>query len=351
MPHLLPILLAATLAGSVLAQPPPVSPSSAYVEKWLAAPAKAGVYAGLFPRFRFTDHLAAAIADHDMPLVAALLPLLREANEAEITLLRLELAAAGQQAEAAQTVAAKLDELIRLLAERPLAGAPDQIEREALAGSALRFHAAAASSRAAIPAITRRLGRLGAGDGAALSLTPPPALPDLDPATFAARSPVLAVLRMIAERRLSTLAGLPHATAPVEAVFPAAGDFPEPVIVRLGGRDPLSTDTRETLGRDDRAVLEEAIARRLDAIRALRVVAAALPADRIRAMAETAALAERQFRQGAIPVALFLESQQSWLETLETRNDAILDLWREVLELQSLVGRAAAPAEPASNTP
>jgi len=63
-------------------------------------------------------------------------------------------------------------------------------------------------------------------------------------------------------------------------------------------------------------------------------------------MAETAALAERQFRQGAISIALFLESQQGWLETLETRNEALLSLWREVLELQSLAGREATSVSP-----
>lgn len=326
-------------------QPTTISPS-AYVEKWIAAPKEAGTYAGIFPRFRFTEQLAAAIADQDKTLVAALVPLLREANEAEITLLRLELGIATEQAAAATTLATNLDNLLRLLAERPVSGAPDQIERETLAGAALRFHAAAATARAVLPAIGRRLEKLGAIDASALPATPPPTQALPTPATLAEKSPVLSVLSMIAERHLASFSGLALATTPLESIYGSESDFPPPVIVRLGGRDPLSAKTRAALARDDRAALEEAIALRLEAIAALRPVVEALPEERLRAMAETAALAERQFRQGAISIALFLESQQGWLETLETRNKALLSLWREVLELQSLAGREPASVNP-----
>lgn len=336
---------------TVVAQSPPVSSPTAFVEKWIAEPTKAGTYTGIFPRFRFSDQLAAAIADEDKALVTALLPLLQEANESEITLLRLELGAARQQADAATTLASNLDNLNRLISERPVAGAPDRIERETVAGAALRFHVAAAAAKAVIPAITRRLEKLGAQDTSPLSLTSPHTPPNSDPAALAAASPVLPILGMIAERRLSTLSGLPLATTPLESVYVSESNFPHPVIVRLGGRDPLSKETRASLNRDDLAALEEAIALRLDTIAALGTVAEALPEERIRVMAETAELGERQFRQGAISIALFFESQESWLEALETRNDALLALWRETLELQSLVGRFASLIETVPVTP
>ena len=330
----------------VVAQPPSVSTACAYVEKWVAEPSKAGIYTGVFPRFRFTEHLASAIADQDKSLVTALLPLLREANEAEITLLRLELGATKQQADAAATLATNLDKLNDLLSQRPVAGAPDRIERETLAGAALRFHAAAAAARSALPAITRRLEKLASRDVTPLPLSPPELPPSSDPAALAGTSPVLGVLGMIAERRLSSLSGLPHATTPLEAIYVSESGFPQPVIIWLGGRDPLSRQTKASLAQDDRAALEETIALRLDAIASLGTVATALPEDRIRAMSETAELAERQFRQGAISIALFLEAQQGWLETLETRNKAILDLWREIFELQSLIGGQTISASP-----
>ena len=94
MRRFLPPAFALFITATVVAQSPPVSPAHAYVEKWIAAPDQAGTYTGILPRFRFTDHLAAAIADHDQALVNALLPLLREAHECEVTLLRLELGAA-----------------------------------------------------------------------------------------------------------------------------------------------------------------------------------------------------------------------------------------------------------------
>ncbi len=345
----LPPALALLFIMPVVAQPPLFSTPSVYVEKWIAEPSKAGTYTGVFPRFRFTEHLASALADQDKSLVTALLPLLREANEAEITLLRLELGATKQQADAAATLATNLDKLNGLLSERPITGAPDRIERETLAGAALRFHAAAAAARSVLPAITRRLEKLGSGDVTPLPLSPPQVPPSSDPAALAATSPVLGILGMIAERRLSTLSGLPLTTTPFESVYVSESDFPQPVIIRLGGRDPLSKETKTSLARDDRTALEETIALRLDVIAALSTAAAALPEDRILAMAETAALAERQFRQGAISIALFLEAQQGWLETLETRNDAILDLWREIFELQSLIGGQTISASPYPN--
>ncbi len=350
MRNLLPPTLFFLCAVQLSAQPSAALSPSAYVEEWIVAPKEAGTYAGIFPRFRFTDHLTAAIADQDKALVKALLPLLRDANAAEITLLRLQLGVATEQAAVATTLATNLDGLIRLLADRPVSGAPDRIERETLAGAALRFHASAASAQAVLPAISRRLEKLGATDLSTLPPTLPPPQPTSDPATLAENSPTLAVLDMIAERRIASFSGLPLFTSPLESIYMSESDFPQPVIVRLGPRDPLSEKTRVSLARDDRTALEEAIALRLDAIAALRPVVEALPEDRLRAMADTAALAERQFRQGAIPIALFLESQQGWMETLEKRNEALLNLWRETLELQSLVGRNSATHDNPFNT-
>lgn len=346
--RLAPILAIAWIPAQAALGNPSQGPSAAYVEKWLASPDTAGSYAGVFPRFRFTEQLAAAVADQDRPLVAALLPLLAQANQAEILLLRLELGAARQQADAAQSVADEIEKLVRTFADRPAAGSPAQIERETIAGSALRLGAMAATARVQMPAIERRLKDLGAEDLAPVPLTPPPELTSTDPEGLAAASPVLKILEMLSERHLSTLTGLPHATLPLDPMFQAAGDFPEPVVVRLGGSHPLAATTSATLHRDQLSMLKEAIARKLDAIAAQRRFMNTLPDERLRAVSESAALAGRQFQQGAISPSLFLEAQQNWIETMEMRNKALISLWREVLDLGTLTGSAPFATAPSS---
>jgi cobalt-zinc-cadmium efflux system outer membrane protein len=82
--------------------------------------------------------------------------------------------------------------------------------------------------------------------------------------------------------------------------------------------------------------LTEAIQRRLDAIAALQPVIRAFPEDRLARMLAAAELADRQYRQGAIPLNLLIETQRATFEALRARSEALLMLWRETLELQSL---------------
>lgn len=110
----------------------------------------------------------------------------------------------------------------------------------------------------------------------------------------------------LTEAELAPLSGVPPASQALEPVFAPDRGLPAPTVVRIGALDPLSQGAPEALAADARAALTEAIALRLDALTALRAVD--LPEARLDAMADTAALAERQFRQGAIPLAPYLAS-------------------------------------------
>ena len=54
-------------------------------------------------------------------------------------------------------------------------------------------------------------------------------------------------------------------------------------------------------------------------------------------MIAAAELADRQYRQGALPISLLIETQKAVFEAQSTRTNALLNLWRETLELRSLM--------------
>lgn len=311
-------------------------PSVSYLEHWLRSPEKAGTYAGPAPEFRYGPLLSEAIADRDRPLVEALLPLYRQAVVFDRDLLSLELNLNRESAVAANEIADQLESLIALLTDRPVAGPASEIEREALSGVAGRFRVEEAKTTATIPALERRLALLGgqARENTAQSETPP--VVSGDAATLAASSPLVPLFGLLAERRVTPLAALPMQSESLSANWSEAEAVPEPAFVRWGGRDPFSPKTKAEIMDADRMVLTEFIQRRLDRIAAWRLAETAVSAARLDKMQAAAALAFRQYRQGAIPISLLIESQDSWFEALQARHEVILQLWRETYDLQSM---------------
>jgi cobalt-zinc-cadmium efflux system outer membrane protein len=53
---------------------------------------------------------------------------------------------------------------------------------------------------------------------------------------------------------------------------------------------------------------------------------------------EASALADQQYRSGAIGVQLYLDTQREYLSAVQTWNGAVLDAWRSVLDLNLLTG-------------
>lgn len=69
------------------------------------------------------------------------------------------------------------------------------------------------------------------------------------------------------------------------------------------------------------------------------------PSETVQQLREAADLADRQYRLGAINVQLYLEVQRQFLNAQEIRNQAILEGWRNKLDLQLLTGTMDLPVE------
>lgn len=334
------LLLAAASATPVAAQT--TNAASGFLDRWLQDPDHAVTFSGRTPRFRYADALAEAITDRDTDLVAALAPLFAASRDAELKLLALEIAALRRTAAVAEGIATQNDSLVALVRERPAAGPSGQIERETLSGVAVRFHVAAAEAKAQIPAMERRLAALGGNPD---DVPPfPEALPTPDPRdadALLSASPLPGVARLLIQRSLSPLSPSPTRTSALDTVFVDESNLPPPFLVRWGGGDPVSSGTRDAMLNDELTVIREAIQRRLDAIKAWTTAAATIPPDRLRAMGEASELAVRQYRQGAIPISLLIESQDAWFEAMQKSQEVHLHFWRETLELATLTEHPA----------
>ena len=328
------ILLPASVWG---AGTPADNPHTAFVRSWLDSPEKAGTHISPAVRFPFQEVLQKALRDQDRELVRALLPLYANAEESEIQITSMELAVHRQLAESAKQTASRLSELVNALEGRPAAGTAGQIEREALAAASLPFEAAAAESLAKIPALQRRLIILGVPTDTPIpKLSAPPVPASTDAASLAAASPLVRIFDLLADRSLSPLEVPDPAASTLGLPFSAEGDELASAIVVLGQQNRNSHKTRDQFRQVNAQVLTEAIQRRLDAIASLRALLNSLPEEKFERMAAAADLADRQYRQGAIPPGLLIETQNVVFEARKTRLFALLRLWRESLDLRSL---------------
>jgi len=323
------------IAGSAPAPDVSRNPHVVFLKAWLNKPG--GAHPAPAIRFRFAGRLNDALRDQDRPLVRELVPLYERALASEIQMLGFEFSARSRQAELARQMADQLRSLAGRMAERPAAGMPGRLERETLEAAAVPFGVETAGCLAKLAPLARRLELLGARPEAAGIPDPePPA--SADAAALADASPVRRVLDLLAERRFAALE-MPDPSPPdIAPVFVDGDSLPVNIVTRHAVPDRFSSKTLEDMRRDDRAALVEAIQRRLDAIAALQPLVQAFPQEKIARMMEAADLAERQYRQGAIPLGLFLETQKAVFEAHRARTDALLDLWRETMELRSLTG-------------
>lgn len=69
------------------------------------------------------------------------------------------------------------------------------------------------------------------------------------------------------------------------------------------------------------------------------------PAETIQKLREAADFADRQYRLGAINIQLYLEVQRQFLSAQEIRSKALLEAWRNRLDLQLLTGAVDLPLE------
>ena len=69
---------------------------------------------------------------------------------------------------------------------------------------------------------------------------------------------------------------------------------------------------------------------------AAREVVKSIPPTLIENLQKASDLAERQYRVGALGVNLLLETHREYLEALKTREEASIQAWRNILDLELL---------------
>ena len=72
------------------------------------------------------------------------------------------------------------------------------------------------------------------------------------------------------------------------------------------------------------------------ALKAAREVVNAIPPKLITNLQAASDLAERQYRVGALGVNLLIEIHREYLDALEARNNAVIQAWRNGLDLEFL---------------
>jgi len=289
--------------------------------------------------FRSSDALRDALLNRDRELVALYVDEFRFALAAEVRLKAIAYQGSLESAATAADLAARIQALVKMLEQRPAAGTESLIERRILEGAALPFVRVAAEQKLAAEqtrlALNHLLGRLA---DTPINVTDAFTLPLEEKPT----APSEALLN--AQRKAELTRGLSGFDA-VESIEKYAVG---PWFTRggLGAFDPLDMVTqfggssipqRERLLADAERKLQRELARRSAAYLSARDVVQAIPADLIANLAAVSEVADRQYRVGALSANLLIEVNREWLDALEIRNEAILQLWRNRLDLELLL--------------
>ncbi len=70
-----------------------------------------------------------------------------------------------------------------------------------------------------------------------------------------------------------------------------------------------------------------------------------IPSGLLKNVREASTLAETQFRNGSIGAQLYLDTQSAYLDALRASQNAVLDAWRTLLDLNLLPAEAMKPRE------
>lgn len=260
----------------------------------------------------------------------------------EVRLKAMEYQAASELAVVAQDLAARITALVKMLEERPAAGVESLIERRILEGAALPFikQAAESSLRATFlrTELNGLLGRKADGDLTVAGSFEP--LPELTPEN--SKSSLLLSIReaQIARGLLGIEAASEVESFAVGGWFTREGlgsyDRVEGVTRPGGTSGGTSAETKARLLADAQAKLAREATQRLLAVNAAREVLKSIPPTLIENLQKASDLAERQYRVGALGVNLLLETHREYLEALKTREEASIQAWRNILDLELL---------------
>lgn len=319
--------------------------------------------------------LRKAIANKDIELAEMGLRQFRRALEGQIRSLAVQYAAARANADAAAEITERSTGLVKLLRERPAAGTLQLLELRVIEGSLLELQQSAKDFIQAREEARIELNSLlGLPVSQPLKIQsvlelPRPQISSLNQLVLAGLSNNLPLKArtLELEKAVKQVSAAKLEVAPDFAVGPffsqdKAGDNEENFGASISMTLPLwnwnqgniaTAKARQAqadaLLLDARRKVEAEIARRYRAYELNRRQLEQISDAAIGDIRDASDLADRQYRTGAVGVQLFLEVQRSFLNTQKIRNDAVLEAWRSLLDLELLTG-GATTAAPSAET-
>jgi outer membrane protein, heavy metal efflux system len=292
--------------------------------------------------FPSRDSFRRAVLNLDAGLAQLHLGVLRFVLAGTVRLKAMEYHAATESAATARDLAERISALVRMLEERPAAGVQALIERRILEGAALPFLRQAAEANVRRELLRTELnGLVGRPADEELNVTGNFALPP-EPPEGSAAPPLLLTIREAEITR--GLMGL-EAASEIEP-FAVGSWFTREGLgaheAMVGITRPGSTagsamnETKARLLEDARAKLARETIQRRAAANAARDVASAISPELVENLRSASDLAERQYRVGALGVNLLIEAHREFLDALQARNEAVLQAWRNSLDLDLL---------------
>lgn len=307
--------------------------------------------------------LRKAIAEKNIELALLGLDQYKLALRGEITKLAQEYLAASDEADAAEEVSDRCRALIKLLAQRPAAGVPQFLELKTIQGSLIELQKAGLEHTQARDEARLELNRLvGFPPNSPLKLVSEEATPVVQARSEQiilqglSRNYQLKIRLLEIDKAVKTLSAAKLDVAPDFTVGPyfsqdKAGDDEINYGVSISTTLPLwnwnqgnvqtaraQKEQADILLLDARRKVEEEILRRLRSWELTQKELTLASESTVEDLRNAADLADRQYRTGGINVQLFLESERTYLEAQRTRREAILQSWKDALDLDLLIG-------------
>ncbi len=316
--------------------------------------------------------LRKAMADQDLLIAELGLLQFEKALAGKVHLLALTYLSACQQSEAIEEVSERAVALLDLLQSRPLAGTQQLLELRVIEGTLLSLQQSAKEWIQAREESRIELNTvLGLPQSHLLTIeaslsTPPQSLPEISKIVLAGLSHnLLLKIRMAElEKSADAVSSAKLDIAPDFSVGPFfSQDKAGESEVNFGGSLsmtlPLWNWNQGTIAHSQ-ALQKQADALLLEARRKVeaqimrsyrflqlnRKLLEATPEKTISNLRSAADLADRQYRTGAIPVALYIEVQREFLNSLKIRHETFLQLWSNRLDLDLLTSGALTEPSP-----
>jgi outer membrane protein, heavy metal efflux system len=307
--------------------------------------------------------LRKAIANKNIEIAELGLEQFRLALTGQVRLLAYEHLAALAEAEVSEAVYHQSDVLSSHLSSQTGFGARQQIEIRLIQASLLELGAAIKNASLRREETRTKLNALlGRPQNLPLRirdpLVPPENRLDVNRLVFAAQenNPLLKIRRRELQRSAREVTAIRLDVAPDFAIGPffsrdVAGDTEQNIGATISATVPLwdwnigkiqsaraRRDAAEALLVKAERDTEAEILSRFRTYELTRRQLGRIPLGLLQNVREASMLAETQFRNGSISAQLYLDTQSAYLDALRDSQNAMLDAWRTLLDLNLLTG-------------